>query len=53
MCAFRSIARPGLGPILEGESVLNISVFDDFQKKNKKNDPPREGKKLVFLMFLG
>ena len=56
MCAFRSIARPGsgvLGLILEGKSVLNTSVFADFQKKNTKNDLPREGKKLVFLMFLG
>ena len=39
VCAFRSIARPSsgvLGAISEGKSVLNTSVFDDFQKKHQK-----------------
>ena len=26
----------GLGPILEGKSVLNTSVYDDFQKERQK-----------------
>ena len=41
-----------VGLTSEGKSMLNACVFADVQK-NTKNDLPREGKKLVFLKFLG
>ena len=33
--------------------MLNTSVVISVFTKHAKNDPPREGKKLVFLRFLG
>ena len=54
MCAFRSIARPGsgvLGLILEGKSVLNTIVFDDFQKKHQKLPSAGGQKASVFEVF--